>query len=85
MTKVTRVNIYRKARNIAKKSRFEAAGELYMSDRTLARYELDETVPSPESVARMAQAYNAPWLTKKYCCNVCEIGRRKGPDGNEAA
>lgn len=68
-------NIYKMARNGVGKSRLDAAYELHLSDRTLARYELDESVPSPDVVDAMAVLYAARDLTAVYCSDICPNGK----------
>lgn len=69
-------NMYTMSRLKAKKSRFDAAWELHISDRTLARYELAESIPPPDIVDNMAKVYSHPGLTAIYCSDVCPIGQK---------
>lgn len=53
----------------------EGAAESIGLDRTrLARIELGSTVPYPEEVLLMADAYNAPELKNHFCCEMCPLG-----------
>ena len=74
-------NMYCKCRLAAAKyndklnSREGAAELLGLSPSTLASYELDLTKVVPvESIALMADVYNAPELRHWYCSNVCPLG-----------
>ncbi len=74
-------NMYCKCRLEAAKyndklnSREGAAELLGLSSSTLASYELGLTKVVPvESIALMADVYNAPELKLWYCSNVCPLG-----------
>lgn len=74
-------NMYCKCRLAAAKcndrlnSREGAAELLGISSSTLASYELGLTKVVPvESIALMADIYNAPELKNWYCKNVCPLG-----------
>ena len=74
-------NMYCKCRLAAAKyndklnSREGAAELLGLSPSTLAGYELNLTKVVPvESIALMADVYNAPELRRWYCSNVCPRG-----------
>lgn len=74
-------NMYCKCRLAAAKyndklnSREGAAELLGISPSTLASYELNLTKVVPvESIALMADVYNAPELKNWYCSNVCPLG-----------
>lgn len=74
-------NMYCKCRLEAAKyndklnSREGAAEMLGLSSSTLASYELGLTKVVPvESIALMADVYNAPELKPWYCTNVCPLG-----------
>lgn len=56
-------------------SREGAAELLGLSPSTLASYELNLTKVVPvESIALMADVYNAPELRNWYCSNICPLG-----------
>ncbi len=56
-------------------SREGAAELLGLSPSTLASYELNLTKVVPvESIALMADVYNAPELKNWYCSNICPLG-----------
>ncbi len=65
----------RKARNATGLSREEAAHQLYVGSRTLASYELGETIAPPDVVMRMSEVYQEPTLPADYCAKVCPIGQ----------
>lgn len=65
----------RKARNAIGLSREEAAHRLYVGSRTLASYELGETIAPPDVVMKMAEVYGEPTLPADYCAKVCPIGQ----------
>lgn len=65
----------RKARNATGLSREEAAHRLYVGSRTLASYELGETIAPPDVVMRMSEVYQEPTLPADYCAKVCPIGQ----------
>ncbi len=76
-----RENMYCKCRMQAAKyndklnSREGAAELLGLSPSTLASYELNLTKVVPvESIALMADVYNAPELKNWYCSNICPLG-----------
>ncbi len=65
----------RAAREKAGLSREEAAHRLFVGTRTLASYELGETVAPQDVVMRMAEVYKDPTLPADYCATVCPIGQ----------
>jgi len=78
-------NIYCQCRKEAAKmidklnSREGASEALFLSVSTLTDYELDNTRPPVETVARMADLYHTPELLNHYCTHDCPIGRRNVP------
>ena len=67
-------NLYTASRCRVDMTRFDASLDLHLSDRTLARYELDEAVPPPGVVQAMGQLYKDPLLPVRYCTEVCPLG-----------
>lgn len=65
----------KKARNATGLSREEAAHRLHVGSRTLACYELGETLAPPDVVMGMSQVYDDPTLPADYCAKVCPIGQ----------
>jgi len=55
-------------------SREQASERLGIERSRLARIELDKIQPYPEEVLIMAKAYDAPYLCRDFCSNVCPIG-----------
>ncbi|HHW39928.1 MAG TPA: helix-turn-helix transcriptional regulator [Syntrophomonadaceae bacterium] len=56
----------------------EAASKIPCSPRTLWRYEKGKTVPMPDTVLRMTEAYHCCTLAEWYCSEICTIGRSLG-------
>ena len=50
-----------------------------VSDSRLFKIENDETIPYPEEVFAMANAYKAPSLCNYYCANDCPLGQAYVP------
>jgi len=65
----------KKARNAAGLSREEAAHRLHVGSRTLASYELGETLAPPDVVMGMSRVYDDPTLPADYCAILCPIGQ----------
>ena len=63
------------ARNAARLSREEAAHRLHVGSRTLASYELGETLAPPDAVMGMSRVYDDPTLPADYCAKICPIGQ----------
>jgi transcriptional regulator with XRE-family HTH domain len=63
------------ARNAARLSREEAAHRLHVGSRTLASYELGETLVPPDVVMGMSRVYDDPTLPADYCAILCPIGQ----------
>ncbi len=63
------------ARNAARLSREEAAHRLHVGSRTLASYELGETLAPPDVVMGMSRVYDDPTLPADYCAKICPIGQ----------
>lgn len=55
-------NIYQKARKEARLTQEQAAGRLYVSEKTVKAWERGERIPDNETVGRMAEVYGTPWL-----------------------
>jgi len=50
-------------------------GVIDVDPRMIAFYESGERVPSPETILKMAQAYDRPEMTEQYCRSYCAIGQ----------
>lgn len=57
-------------------SRAKASEETFISENRLEKIETLKTLPTPEDIVAMADAYNAPELCNYYCVNECAIGER---------
>ncbi|MBS7225294.1 MAG: helix-turn-helix transcriptional regulator [Clostridiaceae bacterium] len=67
-------NVYQTARIDAGLTQESAAEQICMSPRSVQKYESGEQTPPPDIVARMADAYAAPWLHNWYCVKQCPLG-----------
>jgi len=82
-------NVYRRYRieasryNEKLKGREGAAELLGVAPTTVSDWELGISKPSPDSVLRMADVYNAPELLIYYCRNVCPVGCMTVPNGQD--
>ena len=73
-------NIYQKTRENLNLSRVQACELLQsVSDSRLYRIENGETIPYPEEVFAMANAYKVPSLCNYYCANDCPLGQAYVP------
>lgn len=70
---LTTLNMYKRGRLEARMTIEEAAEELHIAPRTLAKYEADDTEPSPAMALQMSRVYRQPEITYQYCRN-CPIG-----------
>lgn len=68
-------NMYTKPRCVVDMTRYDAAIDLNMSNKTLYKYELGQAIPPPEAVYAMSEVYRDPFLAAKHCSEVCPIGR----------
>ena len=69
--------MYVVSRKNAEITRTNSADGLFISDRTLARYELGEGTPGPDVALAMSKLYKDPRLADRYCLEVCPIGRER--------
>lgn len=60
----------------------ERASEVleWISKERIERIENEKSVPEPDEVLRMAEAYRNPALCNYYCANQCSIGNRCVPE-----
>lgn len=70
---------YQLAREEAGLTREAAAEKIYTSADRLVRIE-DSTLPRPEEVVAMAEAYRKPTLCNYFCSNQCAIGQKYVPE-----
>ncbi|MEG6521098.1 hypothetical protein [Desulfotomaculum sp. 1211_IL3151] len=70
-------NVYMLARiGAGFKSRADASEFLPIGERTLAKIETGEKVPSPEEISVMADTYNRQKLLYEYCSELCPVGKQ---------
>jgi transcriptional regulator with XRE-family HTH domain len=67
--------LYKEGRKKAGMTIDEAAFQLHVSSRMLAKYEAGQCVPAPEVVLGMSRVYRESWMTQRYCKNHCAIGQ----------
>lgn len=65
-------NIYQKARKEGCLTQEQAAGRLYVSEKTVKSWERGERIPDNETVGRMAEAYGTPWLALAHALATAE-------------
>lgn len=73
------ISIYQLARNSTELTRECAAEMLHVSVRSLADYELGNTVPPDDVVCRMIDIYKCNWLGYEHLKNT-EVGKRFLPN-----
>lgn len=67
-------NLYYTSREVSGLSREDAAAITGISVSKLGRIERGETIPRPEDVVAMAEAYNDQTLFNYFCSNDCMVG-----------
>ena len=74
-------NVYQTSREAAGMTR-EAASEAmeYISSDRIEKIEYETSLPQPEEVLAMADAYKNPSLCNYYCSHECPIGREYVPE-----
>ena len=74
-------NVYQTSREAAGLTR-EAASEAmeYISSDRIEKIEYETSLPQPEEVLAMADAYKNPGLCNYYCSHECPIGREYVPE-----
>ncbi len=74
-------NIYQLRREELDLSR-EKAGELLetMSPERIEKIESEKSLPHPDEVLLMSEAYKMPNLCNHYCANECPIGKQYVPE-----
>lgn len=60
-------------------SREQAEEATSISRDRIARIEGEKTIPQPDEILLMSQAYNDPSLCNYYCSQVCRIGQTTVP------
>ena len=74
-------NIYFQSRENAGLTRARASELMeYISESKIEKIENNITLPQPEDVLAMADAYKNPRLCNYYCANECRIGQEHVPE-----
>ena len=74
-------NIYFQSRENAGLTRAQASELMeYISESKIEKIENNSTLPHPEDVLAMADAYKNPRLCNYYCANECRIGQEHVPE-----
>ena len=74
-------NIYFQSRENAGLTRAQASELMgYISESKIENIENNSTLPQPEDVLAMADAYKNPRLCNYYCANECRIGQEHVPE-----
>jgi len=74
-------NVYQLAREAADMTREEAAEALeFVSESRIEKIEGEKSLPEPDEVLAMANAYKKPSLTNYYCSHECPIGQKYVPE-----
>lgn len=74
-------NIYFQSRENAGLTRAQASELMeYISESKIEKIENNATLPQPEDVLAMADAYKNPRLCNYYCANECRIGQEHVPE-----
>ena len=62
----------------------EAASELlgWISPERIEKIENEKSLPHPDEVLAMSEAYKVPRLCNHYCANLCPIGQEYVPEVN---
>lgn len=74
-------NIYQTSREDLNLTR-DAASELlgYVSADRIEKIESEKSLPHPDEILAMAEAYKAPHLCNYYCSHECPIGQEHVPE-----
>ena len=73
-------NIYQLSREACGLTRAQASERMeWVTESRIEKIEGGKSVPAPEEVLAMAQAYKRPALCKAYCSGECAIGRKYVP------
>lgn len=73
-------NVYFRAREDAGLTRAEASEATSISESRIEKIELQNSVPHPDEVNAMAEAYGSPSICNYYCSHDCEIGQHYVPE-----
>ena len=73
-------NIYQICRENLELTREKASEKLeYISADRIEKIESEKSLPHPDEILTMAQAYKAPDLCNYYCSHECPIGQKSVP------
>ncbi|MCR5830219.1 MAG: XRE family transcriptional regulator [Lachnospiraceae bacterium] len=74
-------NIYQTSREAMELTR-EKASELmvFLSADRIEKIESEKSLPHPDEILAMAEAYKAPALCNYFCSHECPIGRKNVPE-----
>lgn len=74
-------NVYQLSREEASLTRDAAAEKLgFISSDRIEKIESEKTLPHPDEILAMADAYKKPSLCNYYCSNECPIGMKSVPE-----
>lgn len=74
-------NAYFLAREAMGYTRAEAADHMStVSESKVEKIEYEDSVPQPEDVLEMAEAYHNPGLCNYYCSHECALGKQSVPE-----
>lgn len=74
-------NVYLSARENVNLTREQASEKMgFVSKDRIERIERGETLPHPDELLAMAEAYHDPYLCNWYCSNECSIGQQYIPE-----
>lgn len=74
-------NVYISARENVNLTREQASEKMgFVSKDRIERIERGETLPHPDELLAMAEAYHDPYLCNWYCSNECPIGQQFVPE-----
>lgn len=70
-------NVYQLAREKMEMTRQSASEAMvYISDDRIEKIESEKSLPHPDEILAMAEAYKAPELCNYFCANECPIGQK---------
>lgn len=77
-------NIYQLSREAAELTREKASEKLeYISADRIEKIESEKSLPRPEEILAMSEAYRVPNLCNYYCSHECPIGQLYVPEVQE--
>lgn len=74
-------NIYQQSRENLELTREKASDLMvFMSADRIEKIESEKSLPHPDEILAMAEAYKAPGLCNYFCSHECPIGRKNVPE-----